>query len=57
MYSAPQTLKPGYTPGRKGKVFCESPFALHRLQLESISKMSTLPPLGNISTDAHACGI
>jgi len=44
MYAAHQTLKPGYRPGRTGKVFCESPFALHSQQLESISKMSTLPP-------------
>jgi len=29
MYSATQTLKPGYRPGRKGKVFCESTVHLH----------------------------
>jgi len=39
MYSDPQTLKPGYRPGRKGKVFYECPFALCRQQPESISQL------------------
>jgi len=38
MYSATQTLKLDYRPGRKGKVVCESPFALHRQKPESISQ-------------------
>ena len=37
-------------------MFCEHSFALHRHKiLNRIGKMSTLPPLGKISADAHVC--
>jgi len=38
MYSAHQTLNLATGLVETGKVFCESPFALHRQQPESISQ-------------------
>jgi len=38
---------------RKGKAFCQPPFALHRQQFENYEQNVDVCPPGKISADAH----